>query len=88
MTLKYFAMAPKNSDLLAPYPDMNLNIVEELQVFLDLVDPGQFRNQLVQLYMEYAVSKREELPQDFTDMTQSLGFFIQFLNKVERERLH
>lgn len=76
-------MVPKNSDPLAPYPDMNIAIVEELQVLLDLVDPGQFRNQLVQLYMEYAVNKREELPPDFTDMTQSLGYFIQFLNKVE-----
>lgn len=78
-------MPSKTSDPLAPYPDLTLPIVEELQVLLDLVDPGVFRNQLMQLYLKYIASKPEELPPDFTDMTESLSFFLQFLSKVEQE---
>ena len=78
-------MPSQISDPLAPYPDLTVPVIEELQVFLDQVDPGLFRNQLVQLYMAYVVSKAEQLPDDFTDMTESLAFFLQFLTKVEQE---
>ncbi|GAB5525259.1 MAG: hypothetical protein Roseis2KO_31310 [Roseivirga sp.] len=83
--IKCRAMPSKTSDPLAPYPDLTLPMVEELQVFLDLVDPGLFRNQLVQLYLKYMVCKPQELPPDFTDMTESLSFFLQFLSRVEKE---
>lgn len=78
-------MPSQISDPLAPYPDLTLPMVEELQVFLDLVDPGLFRNQLVQLYLKFVVSKQDELPEDFSDMTESLSFLLQFLTKVEQE---
>lgn len=78
-------MPSEISDPLAPYPDLTLPMIEELQVFIDLVDPALFRNQLVQLYLKYMVNKPEELPADFRDMTESLSFFLQFLTKVEGE---
>lgn len=78
-------MPSKTSDPLAPYPDLTLPMVEELQVLLDLVDPGLFRNKLIQLYLKYIASKPEELPEDFTDMTESLSFLLQFLSRVEQE---
>ncbi|MCE7994682.1 MAG: hypothetical protein HEP71_22095 [Roseivirga sp.] len=78
-------MPSQTSDPLAPYPDLTLPMVEELQVFLDLVDPGLFSGQLMQLYLKYMASQPEELPADFTDMTESLSFLLQFLSRVEQE---
>lgn len=80
-----FLMPSNISDSLAPYPDLTLPMIEELQVFIDLVDPGLFRNQLVQLYLKYMSSESQELPEDFKDMTESLSFLLQFLTKVEQE---
>lgn len=78
-------MPSQISDPLAPYPDLTLPMIEERQVFIDLVDPALFRNQLVQLYLKYMINKPEELPADFADMMESLSFFLQFLTKVEGE---
>jgi hypothetical protein len=78
-------MPPKTSNPLAPYPDLTLPMVEELQVLLDLVDPGTLRNQLMQLYLKYIVHKPREMPEDFADMTESLSFLLQFLTRLEQE---
>lgn len=78
-------MPSKTSDPLAPYPDLTLPMVEELQVLLDVVNPGLLKNQLMQLYLQYIINRPQELPPDFTDMTESLSYLLQFLSRVEQE---
>lgn len=78
-------MPSELSNPVSLYPQLTPTMIEGLEVFLDLVEPGVFRDQLVQLYLKYLGSAPQELPEDFTDMTESFGFLLQLLTRLEEE---
>ena len=81
-------MPDKNIAPLSAFPEITTAMIEEFQLFTEVVQPAEFRGQLVNLYLQFVMSTLDGLPTDFQKLTHNLYFFIAFLTHLQEAMDH
>ena len=76
-------MPDKNIAPLSAFPDITTEMIEEFQTLTEFINPAEFRNQLVNLYLQFVMSSPEGFPGDFKKTTDNLYLFIEFLTHLQ-----
>ena len=76
-------MPDKNIAPLSAFPEITTAMIEELQMFTEVIQPAVFRDQLVSLYLQFVMSSLDGFPTDFQKLTHNLYFFIAFLTHLQ-----
>ena len=85
-------MSEKNTAPLTAFPTITIEMIEEFEILTDFEEPAKFRNQLVNLYLQFIISDPEGFPGDFKHITDNLYIFLEFLTNLQeaidnRERI-
>jgi hypothetical protein len=76
-------MSEKNIAPLTAFPTITTEMIEQFEIFTDFVRPAEFRNQLVNLYLQFIISDPEGFPGDFKRITDNLYIFLEFLTNLQ-----
>lgn len=76
-------MEQKNTPPLTAFPTITTEMIEQFEILTDFVRPAEFRNQLVNLYLQFIISDPEGFPGDFKHITDNLYIFLEFLTNLE-----
>ena len=76
-------MEQKNTPPLTSFPTITTEMIEQFEIFTDFVKPAEFRNQLVNLYLQFVISDPEGFPGDFRYITDNLYIFLEFLTNLQ-----
>lgn len=76
-------MSEKNIAPLTAFPNITTEMIEEFEILTDFIRPAEFRNQLVNLYLQFIISDREGFPGEFKEMTDNLYIFLEFLTHLQ-----
>lgn len=76
-------MEQKNTPPLTAFPNITTEMIEEFEILTDFIRPAEFRNQLVNLYLQFIISDPEGFPGDFMHITDNLYIFLEFLTNLE-----
>ena len=76
-------MSKKNIAPLTSFPTITTEMIEQFEILTDFVRPAEFRNQLVNLYLQFIISDPEGFPGDFKNITDNLYIFLEFLTNLQ-----
>ena len=76
-------MPTQNTPPLAKPSSLTPEMIEQFEVFIGCVPPAEFRNQLVNLYLQFIISKPEGFPGDFKGITDNLYIFLECLTNLQ-----
>ena len=76
-------MSEKNIAPLTAFPAITTEMIEEFEILIEFIPPARFRNQLVNLYLQFIISDPEGLPGDFKHITDNLYIFLEFLTNLQ-----
>ena len=76
-------MEQKNTPPLTAFPTITTEMIEQFEILTDFVRPEEFRNQLVNLYLQFIISDPEGLSGEFKEMTDNLYIFLEFLTHLQ-----
>lgn len=76
-------MPEKNIAPLTAFPNITIEMIEEFEILTDFIRPAEFRNQLVNLYLQFIISDPEGFPGDFNHITDNLYIFLEFLTNLQ-----
>lgn len=76
-------MSEKNTAPLTAFPTITTEMIEEFEILTDFIQPAEFRNQLVNLYLQFIISDPEGFPGDFKHTTDNLHIFLEFLTNLQ-----
>lgn len=76
-------MPGKNIAPLTAFPKITIEMIEELETLTDFIRPAEFRNQLVNFYLQFVISDPEGFPGEFKEMTDNLYIFLEFLTHLQ-----
>ncbi|WP_420386592.1 hypothetical protein [Roseivirga sp.] len=76
-------MSEKNIAPLTAFPTITTEMIEQFEILTDFVRPAEFRNQLVNLYLQFIISDPEGFPGDFKNITDNLYIFLEFLTHLQ-----
>lgn len=60
-------------------------MVKRLDDLLSFSPPGQMRQSLLTVYLQYIIDEHDVLPIDFEDIATDFWFLIEFFNTAEKE---
>lgn len=66
-------------------PKITPEIVDHLESFFEFSPPGEFRDNLIEIYHMYILHGHESLPHDFHHLAGSMVVFLDFLKFAEQE---
>ena len=76
-------MEEKNIPPLTAFPNITTEMIEEFEILTDFIKPAEFRNQLVNFYLQFIISDPEGFPGEFKEMTDKLYIFLEFLTHLQ-----
>lgn len=59
-------------------------VAYRLDSFFEVVGPGEFREQLIELFHSYLRHERRSLPKNFEELTESMVLFMDILKFAEK----
>ena len=77
-------MPAQNTPTLARPFSLTPEMIEQFEVFIGCVPPAEFRNQLVNLYLQFIISNPESYPGDFKQITDNLYVFLECLTNLQK----
>ena len=77
-------MSDKNIAPLTAFPAITTEMIEEFEILIEFIPPAEFRNQLVNLYLQFVISDPEDFPEAFKHTTDNLYIFLEFLTHLQK----
>ena len=76
-------MSEKNIAPLTTFPTITIEMIEQFEILTDYIRPAEFRNQLVNLYLQFVMCDPEGFPEGFKHTTDNLYIFLEFLTNLQ-----
>ena len=76
-------MSEKNIAPLTAFPSITTEMIEQFDLLIEFIPPAEFRNQLVNLYLQFVMCDPEGFPEGFKHTTDNLYIFLEFLTNVQ-----
>ncbi|GAB5524639.1 MAG: hypothetical protein Roseis2KO_25110 [Roseivirga sp.] len=76
-------MSEKNIAPLTAFPAITTEMIEQFDSLIEFIPPAEFRNQLVNLYLQFVMSDPEGFPEGFKHTTDNLYIFLEFLTNLQ-----